>query len=253
MSALGATLFCISYGAGADDATQASVTIGLKAWGTEWTSWEPYLNKGADVRIIEPVSSGTEVALIPQASVRYGDWLGSASYFVNKTYSLSGAIDPLSGNTLTLSPTRKEFDVNGGYYIFPSLAVTLGYKHIEQDFGTASYKWSGPTLGLSASAVLHPNLALYGAFSLGLLRLNASTPDDAGKNSFDAIYSLGELGLAYVFNTGLPNFSLTLTGGYRVQIVDTRNFSLATAYGGYSQVELHDVTQGPVISLIGRF
>jgi hypothetical protein len=216
MSALGATLFCISYGAGADDATQASVTIGLKAWGTEWTSWEPYLNKGADVRIIEPVSSGTEVALIPQASVRYGDWLGSASYFVNKTYSLSGAIDPLSGNTLTLSPTRKEFDVNGGYYIFPSLA-------------------------------------LYGAFSLGLLRLNASTPDDAGKNSFDAIYSLGELGLAYVFNTGLPNFSLTLTGGYRVQIVDTRNFSLATAYGGYSQVELHDVTQGPVISLIGRF
>jgi hypothetical protein len=183
-------------GAWAADWSDLLVTVGAKAWANEWTSWTPVPGGGdAGVQVIESVSANTHVAAIPQASVRYGDWLVAGSYFANTTYSLGGVVNAGSGLLESLNTSRKEFDGNVGYYILPSLAVTAGYKQIEQDFGIDHYKWSGPTVGLAASAPLKGSLGLYGTFAYGRLSMKASVADVTGRDSFNADYLLGELGL----------------------------------------------------------
>ena len=237
----------------ADDDTTLQATVGVKAWENEWTSWYPVLNPASATRVVEPIDNNFDFVLIPQASLRYGDFLVAGSYFVNKTYSLSGAVDPTSGNPVELSPRRHEFDVNGGYYVFPSLAITAGYKRVEQDFGSSRYTWSGPTIGLSGSAQLHGPIAVYGAFAYGFMRLHASVPDDADQTSYDADYTLGEVGLAYLIPTQSSLLSFSVSLGYRVQTVRTRDFAIATPHSGYADIGVHDVTQGPALGVVTRF
>jgi hypothetical protein len=235
----------------AGDAPVLQATVGVKAWDTEWSSWDPVQDTTTGVRVIQPVNSDYHVAVIPQVSLRYGDWLASGSYFAKTTYTLSGSLDQF-GIPSSLSISRQEVDANAGYYIFPSLAVTLGYKRIEQDVGNVSYVWSGPTIGLAGSAVLHSNWALYGTFAFGVPRMHTLAADDANNTSFSTEYYLGEFGLAYVMRTS-PGTSVSLTLGYRTQVVITNDYAIFTGHGGYTYVDVHDVTQGPAFGVLGRF
>jgi hypothetical protein len=247
----------------ADDGSdpQLTVAVGLKAWLTQWTTWYPAasvtpVTSTNGIRVIEPQNSDTQLALIPQVSARYGDWLASAGYLTNTNYSLSGVVDPTSGNSNPQSGSRQEFDASTGYYFFPSLAVTAGYKRIEQDFGAGySYVWSGPTLGLTATAALRPHFSLYGSFAYGYLNLKTAevAGDSLGKTSFHADYTVGEFGLAYASSIGSTHLSYSALLGYRAQIVITRNFALSSGFGTYSCVDVHDVTQGPALSVLVRF
>jgi hypothetical protein len=236
--------------AGADD---LQFTVGAKTWANEWTSWEPVGTGHNTIRVLESIAADTHWAVIPQASLRYQNWLVSASYFANTDYSLGGSIEPSTGQLTALKAARKEVDGNVGYYLLPSLALTLGYKQITQNFGTNSYEWKGPTVGVAGGASLHGALALYDTFAYGRLRLTASAPDDAGGNHFNADYILGELGLSYGINTPLSHLSFSVTAGYRAQFVGTRKFALSTGFGGYRYVDLHDFTYGPAISVLARF
>jgi len=207
-------------------APSLQLAVGAKVWANEWSSWEPVGTGHNTIRVVESIASNTHIAVIPQASVRYGDWLATASYFVSTSYSLGGSIEPSTGTLSALAARRKEVDGNIGYYILPGLAATVGYKQIEQDFGVNPYKWTGPTVGLAGGAPLKGALALYGSFAYGRLKLKASLPDDAGGTRFNADYILGELGLSYGINTPLPRLSFSVTLGYRAQLVSTRKFQL---------------------------
>ncbi len=230
------------------------VAVGAKAWAPEWSSWDP-VNTGREtpIRVIESVASDTHVAYIPQVSARYGRWLVAGSYFADTTFDLGGLVQPTTGGVTGLEAKRREFDGNVGFYVLPALAVTVGYKQVQQTFGQTPYRWSGPTVGLSGASSLWQALSLYGTFAYGRLRLNAGAADDAGQTGFDADYLLTELGLSW--GTDLPiswlGFSATL--GYRAQIVSTRKYSVATGFGSYQPVDLHDVTYGPALGVLFRF
>lgn len=255
---------CLIRSAWADDQPGAQFTFGAKVWDTQWTSWDTVPSRslvtGGPVSVIEPISDNNHFAVIPQASVRYRDFLVSASYLVNTTYNLSGAVDPESGQSLPVSAERKEFDANFGYYVLPSVAVTVGYKQINQTFGPSSsapelFKWSGPTIGLSGAATLRSYFGLYGAVGVGFLKLRVDQQlaDASGNTSFNAIYTLGEAGFAYTVPTS-TKLSFTVTLGYRVQIVTTEKYSLNDGFSnGRTTVNVHDTTQGPALTLVGRY
>jgi hypothetical protein len=245
------TVLCAARPAWSED---VSFTIGVKAWANEWTSWAPVPGGGGNgVRIIESVSANTRVAPIPQASLRWGNWLVATSYFAQTDYSLGGLVNPGIGELEKLPASRKEFDANFGYYVLPGLAVTVGYKKIDQDFEAARYQWTGPTVGLTAAAPLKGHLAFFGTAAYGRLTMNASTPDDAGRSSFKADYILSELGLAYGVGTPLSHLSLSMTLSYRAQLVSTREFHVSTGFGGYTAVDVHDSTYGPALGILARF
>jgi hypothetical protein len=230
-------------------------TIGAKVWANEWSSWSPTdsRNNNTTFQTIQSIASNTHVAVIPQVSARYENFLATASYFYDTTYSLGGDINSTTAELSALSASRKEFDGNIGYYILPSLAVTVGYKQIEQDFTPLLYKWAGPTVGLAGSASLRGSFGMYGTFAYGRLRLTAPVPDAAGDTHLDADYILGELGLSYGVGTPLSHLSFSVTAGYRAQIVSTRKYAVYTGFSGYAPVDVHDVTYGPAVSVLARF
>jgi hypothetical protein len=228
--------------------------VGVKAWENQWTSWYPALagNGTTRIKVVETVSSDYHFALIPQASVRYGDWLLSGSYFTSTNYSLNGIIDPETGFPGSLSATRKEWDAAAGYYVLPGVAFTLGYKQIEQEYGPETFKWEAPTIGVSGSAALRSPLALYGTFIIGFPRMHASVVDDAGNNSYSANYLLGEFGASYSIAVR-GKLGLTATLGYRAQTVTTKDYAVATGFNGFATVNVHDITQGPTFGVIARY
>jgi hypothetical protein len=249
ISALAIALAFRSGSARALDYDNLSVTVGLKAWASTWETWRPqnvFYSTGS-LQIGEPVESKTRFALTPSLSIRYDKVLLSASYLAPETYPLSGALD-----TNSLSGRRTELDVNGGYYVLPGLALTAGYKEIQQDYGHGPFKWTGPTVGLAGSAPLGSNFALYGTYGFGVFKLKLPTdsPDAVGNTSFDATYSVGELGLTYAFGVGRFLKSMRFTAGYRAQLLNTRGYALMNRSTTPTE---HDYTQGPTISVSGSF
>jgi hypothetical protein len=256
-----ALLFALCPAAHATDWSDLQVAFGVKAWATEWTSWAPTPGGGASgVQVVESVAANTHMAEIPQASLRFGDFVASGSYLANTDYSLGGAVNASSGLLESLKTSRSELDGNVGYFVLDTLAITVGYKQIEQAFGIDHYKWTGPTIGLLGSAPLKGSLGLYGTFAYGRLSMKASVPDVIQRDNFSADYLLGELGLSYGVSTPLYPLSFTVTLGYRAQVVSTRRYDLATGLTNVATgipasvaVDVHDVTYGPALSLVARF
>jgi hypothetical protein len=236
-----------------NDDTSPEFSVGVKTWATQWSSWAPVPSGHNTITVVESVGSVTRVAVIPQVSMLYDHWLAAASYFVKENYSLEGRVDPTTGTIGALSAHRWEADGNIGYYLIPGFAVTVGYKQIDQAFGSNDYTWRGPTIGAVASVPLRGPLGFYGTFAYGRLRLTASTPDAAGDTSFNADYLLGELGLSYTVWPKDPRFSFSANVGFRAQQVSTRRFAVSTGFGGTAPVDVYDTTTGPVVSVIARF
>jgi hypothetical protein len=203
-----------------------SATLGVRAWYTQWDTFT-YSDDG----LVLQSPAGTEFVLIPVLSMRYGDFVGSLSVFPSTDYSF------VTGST----NRRKEFDINVGYYVTPGVALTLGYKKIEQgDANGNRYRLNGPVLGVNATAPLGDNFALYGAFALG--RMKTPSGDEI---QFDADYRLGEVGLAYTLATPSVAKALTFTGGYRTQVISSKE--AAQGQDG------RDLTQGLTVGMLVTF
>jgi hypothetical protein len=228
-------------------------TVGTKLWAAEWSSWDPVPTGSGGVSVVESVAANTTLAPIVQGSVRYGHWLAAASYFVTTSYDLGGAIDPHQGTLSALAASRKEVDVNAGYFLASGFAATLGYKQIDQSFGGNPYKWSGPTVGLSGGAPVYDALSMYSTFAYGRLSVSAPATASSVSSGAHADYFLGELGVSYGFDTPLSGLSLSVTLGYRIQIVGTRALGITTGPASHTGVDVHDVTYGPAIGVAGRF
>jgi hypothetical protein len=193
------------------------------------------------------------VSLIPVVSLRFRDFYASFSTLLNTSYTLSGQAQN------SIDASRKEFDANVGYYVLPGLGVSVGYKSLSQAFAGADYRWSGPTIGASATAPIRGGIAAYGALGVGFFTMDlpAADANSPVNSSLHADYAIGEVGLAYA-TTGIPTIAVTstaLTLGYRFQSVATKDYKVRAGTGTSvtGSTDLHDVTQGPAIGFLLRF
>ncbi len=206
-----------------------SVSVGVRAWNTQWDTFS-YQDIGGGNQVVIQSPADEKLVLVPLLSVRYGNFVGSLSLYPSTDHRfLDGEIG-----------TRKEFDVNLGYYVSPGVAVTLGYKKLEQKGSSGSYELTGPVAGVNATAPLGRDFALYGAFGLGRMKSTS-----ASTVKFDADYRLSELGVAYTLATPSISKALTFTLGYRTQVISSKD--AAEGQDG------RDLTQGLALGVIATF
>ena len=242
-------------------ADELSVTLGTKVWTNKWTSWDYYppLALSATTSLpgaSENFTSANQAAVIPSVTLRYADFLLTSSMFAKKSYGFTGS------DGTSFDAQREETDVHAGYYLLPTLAVTLGYKDVKQDFGAGkTFKYSGPIVGVVASAPLTKGYSLYGNFGYGAMdaQFPAGFVDNNGHGKLSADYYLGEVGVAYSFDvrSSFPSLrALTATLGYRSQTLATRGFAVGTDANKPSasrSTELRDNTEGLALGLSVSF
>jgi hypothetical protein len=208
------------------DMSEVHGTIGLRLWRTDWSTWYD---------VYEYHHADQLTAVIPVASLRYKNFLVSGSYMIRKEFEFPSTTE----GAPPIPVKRNEYDVNVGYFIYPGLAATVGWKNI--DYDNRGYHWraKGLTVGLSGSAPLAPVVSLYGSAAYGWPKI------DDGQTFFNdtrAKYLLTEVGLA--FPLGQLNDALgrvVVTAGYRYQRVG--------AVPNFSGVEVFEYAQGPVLAI----
>lgn len=206
-----------------------SVSVGLKAWSTQWTTFGYDVNGGGQT-VITQVPAKDKVVLVPLLSVRWRDWVGSVSGYGSTDYEF------VDGG----SNSRKELDANVGYLVLPGVAVTLGYKKVGQKAATDNYELAGLVAGMSATAPLSSSVSLYGSLGLGRMKDTA-----ASTVKFDADYRLTEVGVAYTLPMERFTKALTFTLGYRTQVLSSKE-ALGSQDG-------RDLTQGVTLGLLAAF
>ena len=183
----------------ANGADEVKVTVGLKLWHTSWETWgNPPGN-----------TAQREFAGIPNIAVNYGDFFGSAGYFVKREYDFPGS----------LQVKRNEYDVNLGYWLLKGeaggrLGVTVGYKRINQwwhdpFFTDFKDKKNAIPFGFTASAPVGSGFYLYGNGAYG------PANEKFLGTKIKGYFAAAEGGVAYPF---MPNAAVTL--GYKWQITD---------------------------------
>ena len=212
-----------------------SVSVGARAWATDWTTFSYYPGVPEQPNLaLTQVAAKEELVLMPVASVRYRNFVGSLSGFTSTDFSFD---DGTSGE-------RKEFDVNVGYLVMPGLALTLGYKEVSQSGESGEYRPAGPVVGVNGNAPLSGRWSMYGNLGLGWLK----TPG-GDKIDFDADYRLAEVGLAYTLSGSRQPKHWTFTGGYRIQVMTSKEAipEVNPAQDG------RDTTQGFTLGVIATF
>jgi hypothetical protein len=209
---------------------ELSVTVGAKAWNTQWTTFGYDINDNNHTVLIQ-VAAEDKTVLVPLVSLRWRDFVASVSGYRPTDYRF---VDGSGGNT------RKELDANVGYFVTPGLALTLGYKKVGQRAGNENYELGGLVAGLSATAPLGPAVALYGSLGLGRMK-------DTGASTvkFDADYRLSEVGLAYSLALDGRPKALSFTAGWRMQVLSSKE-ALGPQDG-------RDLTQGFTFGLLATF
>ncbi len=212
-----------------------SVSVGVRAWYTEWTTFSYYTGNTQPPQnlALTQVSADDKLTFMPMISVRYGKWLGSLSGLPSTDFRF-----PYSQGT------REEFDANIGYYVIPSVALTLGYKRVVQSDGPDHYRPAGPVVGISANAPLGGAWSMYGSLGVGWLETPGGDDID-----FEADYRLAELGLAYTLNGNRMPRRWTFTGGYRIQVMTSKDAFPDDA----SSQDGRDTTQGFTLGVMATF
>lgn len=207
----------------------------------------------------DALSSGTELTPILFGSVRYKNFFISGSHFLDTDYKISLQQSGRGGIN------RKETDINLGYYVLPSLSLSIGYKELKFGGELGGFKYSGPVVGISGFGSMGSGFGIYGGLAYGALTISAQgeIPDDAKKYT----YLNYEGGLAYTFDfrerRGFLD-AITLTLGYRYQNFESKNAvssQLVVDSGGGvliplgppSRVHISNTSQGPVFGMIVSF
>lgn len=245
--------------------TEGGVAIlaGVRTWASRWDV--PIITRTLDPVSMtihehyQPALSDTKFVPMPVLGIRYGNWLASATYFPETSYDTNGA--------LAKSVKRKEYDLNVGYYILPSLAISLGYKgaNIDRasDIDGSAYKIKAILVGLSGSAPIADKLSVYGNIAYGLGQEKTEFPLANGKSKFDGNYIISEFGLSYqLVRASSSEFlkGVVLSAGYRAQTVTINSFPLGTFLPAAPTVpvsittrDARSTTDGFVINVVGVF
>lgn len=209
--------------------SDVKVSIGLKAWNNTWETSYGIFN-GGDLGAGEyAYTAGQQAALIPTLGIRYKDYLLSASYLPNKSYSFP-----------TKDVDREEYDVNFGYFLLPGVAVSLGYKEVKQTFHLKpdqSYTYKTPTVGIQASSKLGDGpFFMYGSCALSIG--DSLKYENQTGTTLNGWYSAAEFGLGYVLSN-----NVTVTVGTKHQVLDIDN----------KGARMRDVTSGLVAGVAYTF
>lgn len=238
-------LLALAAAAGAAQAQESNfgLTVGTKVWVAEWSTWFLDENTNND-EVINQKSSKAKAIVIPQLSVRYGDFIGSVSGAVTSKHEFTQPGDAADFK-------RREMDVNFGYSITPGLTASLGYKKFDQiaPSGAKVYQVSGPTLGVSAASALTNGFSVYGALGIGVLKIESAPAN------VSADYSLSEVGLGYSLPLGRFVKSVNFSAGYRMQVIKARGIELRDTTGTFASVtqDARDVTQGFTLGAVLAF
>lgn len=242
---------------------------GIRLWASEWDmkslSRQPIVNPANPTQILfrDQVSTHvSELTFVPMPTIgaRFGKFMTSATYTVPTTYaSANGAISSVG---------RSELDVIGGYFVAPSVLVSVGYKHGKTDRLVpyanvdSSIKIDALLLGVSGSAPLADRLSLYGNLAYGLGRQKSKLSDTNGDTSHRATYTIGEVGFNYRLTDGNKlGFlqGLSASAGYRVQTYTAKDLAFGT-YAADNQTlleidksNIRSTTSGFILALIGSF
>jgi hypothetical protein len=218
-----------------------SISIGTKLWYNEWTTFPG------------TVESKDELTPIPVVSVKYQDLFISASHFFDTHYIFPDPFNPdvpIFGRGIE----RKEWDVGVGYYILPPyLALTVGYKKIEQDFVVPEngglIEYEGPTVGFAGAVPMKWGFSLYSSFAYGFMEQETEFPlfpPEFQQEDVKTDYWLVETGVAYTYDLhNLPVNSLSsamIYAGYRHQQLESENLITNTDTN-------RDITRGMVIGV----
>jgi hypothetical protein len=196
-----------------------SASVGTKIWIHDWETTQPVpVELGRDRAplpdshgfIAASTSEGVDVTPIPVVSLRYKNLFVTGSHYVGTDFEFPEMTiaEPTRFPTATTQKTwasRLEWDASIGYFLHPYVAVTAGYKFIEQEFlttgrtgsslgppgieprigpprdrpvfaGTFSNESeteiSGPFVGLVTSAPIGRGFGIYGLFAYGFLESN---------------------------------------------------------------------------------
>ena len=211
-------------------------TLGYKTWFNTWqTPFNSYPPEGG--ANIMSLTSETVAAPIFSASLKVSDFLIAGSFMKTPDYKFPDSEDVLNVTTgptpttvtnpfytFRTTASRKENDINLGYYIAPSMAITIGMKNVKQTYnnldpatgalyGSSWTKYSGPIVGITGGGRLgESDFAFYGNLSYGILKGEF----EGDPQKFDATYSSTELGIAY-----RPVSFLSILVGYKYQTIDT--------------------------------
>ena len=234
-------------------------TLGYKTWFNTWqTAYNSYPAEGG--ANIMSLTSESVAAPIFSASLKISNFLIAGSFMTTPDYKfpdyedvlITGPTPSTVGSsarpfyTYRTTGSRKESDVNLGYYVSPAIALTVGYKQVKQTYNDLDLttnainysswtKYSGPIVGISGGGSLGAGFAFYGNFSFGVLKGEF----EGDPKTFNANYSSTELGIAY-----RPVSFLSLLVGYKYQTIDSK----LTDPAFNNQVAL-DVTKGFILGL----
>ena len=243
-----------------------SVSIGTKLWFNEWTTWDtPDITNVTGQRVITSHDSGDfkEFTPIPVFSIKYQDLFVSASYFSHTNYNFP---------TLNSDVERLEWDVTAGYYVLPPyLALTVGFKRIEQQFSSLDFDIDGPTVGFAGAVPMKWGFSLYSSFAYGFMKNESDFFEirtrglldvpGSGDDDRDSQYWLVETGIAYTHNlqnlpVNLLLSSATVYAGYRHQHIETDDVGICSSSnaniclpGGNTADDGLDITRGMVIGV----
>jgi hypothetical protein len=207
-----------------------SLGAGLRLWQMDWTTFS-YAPSGGS-RVLTQELARSELVSIPILNARYGDWVASVSAYGKTDFVFE------SGER----GSREEIDINVGWYVMPTLALTLGYKRVVQSGREGSYEPRGLVFGLSAAAPLGGGFSFYGNFGTGSFRTPSGNPI-----KFDAIYRLTELGLVYAWGPVPWLQSLSFTAGWRMQTLRSKDALPERNQDG------RDITEGLTLGVLARF
>jgi hypothetical protein len=206
------------------------MTVGLKGWANTWETGT--FNEGSATGTNVQVQAADKVAPIPSLSMRFGRFVVSAGYFVKTEYEYEKSSDRMNlaccGDATVTSQTkaeREEYDFNIGWFVHPQVALTVGYKRVDQTYTTTSTapgvvfpepepsttKNTGVMFGVLGSAPIGGGFALYGNMAIGPMKAEFEG-DDTYKPK--GTYQSSEFGLAYGFGGAAVTF------GYKVQVID---------------------------------
>ena len=248
-----------------------SIIAGLRVWANRWDinyiTREAFQTDPADPSTLmlrdvnATVASSQRIVPMPFLGIRMGNFLASVSYFPTTSY---GDVDVLSDDI-----ERDEVELNIGYYVLPSVVVSLSYKTGEQSKLTdlvadSTVKVSGIMLGASFSAPLSDRFSAYGnfAYGIGKSELKHFTFAD-GDDSLRGSYQIGEFGISYGLS---PDFGgpflkgALLTLGFRSWTLTFDDVPLGTyspaAPATPIAIQKHDIrssTDGIVLGFVGVF
>lgn len=204
------------------------VTIGLRAFVNK-VSGQGYIPSGmAGVNpIASNASTGYETSFLPSLGVRYKRFVFSGNYHASTDYGM-----PIPEEVFDVEFARKEWDASLGYEIAGGVVLSLGWKEFKisgpliQD-----QEYSGPFLGIAASAPLAGGWSIYGTFAYGRLDLEL----DGREVGRSGDYFSSEIGLLYPLGDLSPSLErVSLQLGYRTQSARTKDVpvSVPSATGG---------------------